>query len=254
VKILISNDDGVHALGIKTLNDELKIKYNTTVIAPEVERSGCGQSITLDTPIIIKEVVENIYQCNGYPADCIAIGMGHIFKANKPDLIVSGINHGANLGQDRFYSGTVGAAREGTFRDIPSIAVSLVLDPRKGDEVRYFDTAAKFIKKIIDAGVHEHIPRWHLLNINIPNKPWEKIAGIQSTFVGVQKYSDEIIERSDVRGRPYYWLGGQYLGSEDIPGSDCNAVAEGFISLNLQDQHGKNISHPDFEEIVNNLK
>ena len=131
---------------------------------------------------------------------------------------------------------------------------SLVLDPRVDNEIQYFDTAAKFIRKIIDAGIHEHIPPWHLLNINVPNLSWEDIAGIQSTFVGVQKYSDEILERSDIRGRPYYWLGGQYLGSEDIPGSDCNAVADGFISLDLQDQHGKNISHPEFEEIVKNIK
>lgn len=232
MKILLCNDDGYHAQGINTLFDVLSKDHEVTMIAPHQERSSCGHGITLGEPIRIVEHHENIYSCSGYPADCVLIGLGHIMNESKPDLIVSGINHGANLGQDRFYSGTMAAAREGAFRGVPSIAVSLVSKFEDSDE--YFQPSADLVLKLIENGIIHKIPNMHLLNINSPNLPQEKLAGVKLTKIGFQNYSEEVVERVDTRGRNYYWVGGVYKGHSDIAGSDCNAVAEGYISVNLQ--------------------
>lgn len=232
MKILLSNDDGFHALGINTLFDTLEQSHSVTMVAPNQERSSCGHGITLGEPIRIIQHHERVFACSGYPADCVLIGLGHLFSDQKPEVIVSGINHGANLGQDRFYSGTMAAAREAAFRGIPSIAVSLVT--KSGDNDEHFKPVANFVKKCLDAGIVKYIPAMCMININAPNIPEENISGIKLTKVGFQKYSEEVVERVDTRGRNYYWVGGTYEGHENIPGSDCNAVSEGFISVNLQ--------------------
>ena len=165
--LLISNDDGVQAQGINFLKDELAKNYKVTTIAPDSERSGCGHGLTLGAPIRVKSVGEDVFSCSGYPADCILVGVGHILKDKRPDLIISGINHGANLGQDRFYSGTMAAAREAVFRGIPAIGLSLVTKSIK--DVEHFETVCFYISKLLELKIHEVIPTMCALNINVPN-------------------------------------------------------------------------------------
>lgn len=236
MRILLSNDDGVFAEGINTLFKELSQNHQVIMVAPEKERSGCGHGLTIGEPIRARKIEENIYSCSGTPADCILFAIDIVYKKVKPDLVISGINHGANLGQDRFYSGTMAAAREGVFRGIPSIAVSLVTASRDSHE--YFDVASRYISTLVNRNIQKNIPEMHLLNINIPNLPQEKIVQSTLTTPGYQIYTEEVVERVDHRGKAYYWLGGSYEGHKDIPGSDCNAVFEKKISVTLEDLTG----------------
>lgn len=255
MKILISNDDGVRATGINFLKNELSKKNDVTTIAPHQERSSCGHGITLGDPIRVTKIDENTYSCSGTPADCILIGVGNICRDHKPDLVVSGINHGANLGQDRYYSGTIAAAREATFRGIPAIAVSLVTKNLK--DLEHFETAAEFIAKLIDLNIQECIPSKSLLNINVPNLPMNEISGVKIATAGFQRYSEEVIERVDGRGKAYYWVGGTYKGYDDIEGSDCVEAYRGYITINLQCLQGKEVDDLEFtqklEGLVKNL-
>lgn len=236
MKILISNDDGVHADGINYLMKALSRKHDVIMVAPERERSSCGHGLTLGEPVRVREVEDRIYSCSGTPADCILFALDIHYKDKRPDLIISGINHGANLGQDRFYSGTVAAAREGVFRGVPSIATSLAF--KNKHETKHFEDAANYLAKLVDKNIQECIPFMHLLNINIPNIPAEEIVTTVITTPGYQIYSEEVIERTDHRGESYYWLGGTYQGHKDIPDSDCNAVAAKKISVTLEDLTG----------------
>lgn len=247
MRILISNDDGVHAPGINFLMNALKKNHEVIMVAPERERSSCGHGLTLGEPVRVKEINENIYSCSGTPADCILFALDIHYKKKRPDLIISGINHGANLGQDRFYSGTMAAAREGVFRGVPAVATSLVY---KKDQKKHFDMAAEYIASLADKNIQECIPQMHLLNINIPSLPKEEIVGSELTTPGYQVYSEEVIERTDHRGESYYWLGGTYQGHKDIAGSDCNAVFENKISVTLEDLSG--FSHAS-SEVMKNL-
>ena len=255
MKILISNDDGIRATGIKFLREELSKKNKVITIAPNQERSSCGHGITLGDPIRVEKLGDDIYSCTGYPADCILIGVGNICKDDKPDLVVSGINHGANLGQDRYYSGTIAAAREAAFRGIPSIAVSLVTQNLK--DLEHFETASEFISSLVDQNIQDLIPRNSLLNVNVPNLPLAEIKGVRYTSLGFQNYSEEVIERIDGRGKTYYWVGGTYRGYEQIEGSDCVEVYNGFISISLQCLAGKEVNCSNtvskLEALINDL-
>ena len=255
MKILLSNDDGFKADGINFLKKELEKEHHITLIAPDRERSSCGHGITLGEPLRIEKLETNIYSCSGYPADCILIGIGNILKEDRPDIVITGINHGANLGTDRYYSGTLAAAREAAFRGIPSIATSLVTKDSRGTE--HFEVGAEFVQRLLKLNIQLYIPKMSVLNINFPNLPAAKIVGVKYTTLGVQKYSEEVIEREDGRGKSYYWVGGTYQGYDDIPGSDCNEVNNGFITLNLQDLSGGSIDHSESIEklkaIINEL-
>lgn len=237
MKILTSNDDGVSAQGNIFLREKLAQSYEVLTVAPNQERSSCGHAITLGEPIRLNDVDENVFSCTGFPADCVLVALGNFYKDQRPDLMVSGINIGANLGQDRFYSGTIAAAREASFRSIPSIAVSLVLN--QNDHLKHFETAAHFVNELVAKGIHKYIPPMTLLNINVPNISVNQVKGMKITTTGYQKYSEEIIKRTDGRGRTYFWVGGTYEGHEDIPGSDCNAVSEGYVALTLQELTGR---------------
>lgn len=240
MKILTSNDDGVGAQGNIVLRETLGKEHEVITIAPNRERSSCGHGITLGEPIRLDKRSKNVYACSGYPADCVLVGLGHLLKDDRPDLVVSGINIGANLGQDRFYSGTVAAAREAAFRDVPAIAVSLVINDFK--EKPHFEAAANFINKLISNGIDKVIPKMSVLNINVPNLAENQIKGVKIAATGYQIYSEEVVERQDIRGKSYYWLGGIYKGHRDIANSDCNVVTEGYISVHLQDLWGKDHS------------
>lgn len=236
-KILISNDDGYFAEGLKTLNRYLKEEFNTVVIAPDRERSSCGHGISLNDPIRLNKIETDIYSCTGFPADCILVGLGALLKDDKPDFIVSGINHGANLGQDRFYSGTMAAAREGTFRKVKSISVSLVL--KLGDSQKHFDSAAHYIVKFLKSDLANKIPENCLVNINVPNRALADISGVKLSDPGFQDYTEEVLVREDARARSYYWLGGVYRGHIPIDGSDCDHVEDGYVAFDLQDLSGR---------------
>ncbi len=233
MKILISNDDGVHAPGIKILAEELRKIADVWVVAPLEERSTTGHTLTLDHPIRIIQLEKQVYGCSGYPADCSLMGFAHIMKDNPPDLVIGGINRGANLGQDVYYSGTVAVAREAAFHKIPSMAVSTVLDFQNFDEEdAHYHTAAKFVKKLVMKDVHKHIPEYHLLNINAPNLAEKDIAGHEVTTMGFRNYSEDIQKRQDFRGRDYFWIGGIYKGHCPWESSDGEAISAKKISVN----------------------
>lgn len=251
MRILTSNDDGVSAQGNIFLREKLAQSHDVLTVAPNQERSSCGHAITLGEPVRLNKVDETTYSCSGFPADCVLVGLGNFYQDQRPDLMVSGINIGANLGQDRFYSGTIAAAREATFRGIPSIAISLVLN--SNDHLKHFETAAHYVNELIDKGIQKLIPPMCLLNINVPNISIKQVKGLKLTTTGYQKYSEEIIKRTDGRGRTYFWVGGTYEGHEDIPGSDCNAVSEGYIALTIQELSGRVNNIDSIETEINSL-
>jgi 5'-nucleotidase len=249
MNILLVNDDGVHAPGINILKESLKEIADVYVVAPLEERSTTGHTLTLDHTLRISEISENVFGCSGYPADCTLVGIGHIFKKKlinkKIDLVISGINRGANLGQDIYYSGTVAAAREAAFHGIPSIAVSSCMDFKKiSNEVENYFTASNFIKKLVESNISSILSPMSILNINVPWKPDLSIKGVKVTRVGFRHYSEEIEERIDFRGRKYYWIGGNYGGFEKLDDSDCAVVENDYISVSpvkLYD-YGENLS------------
>lgn len=232
MKILLANDDGVNAPGIRALYKELSPHYPTTIIAPLEERSTTGHSLSLDKPLRLERLEDNIYGCSGFPGDCVLMGLGHVLKGDRPEVVVSGINRGANLGQDLYYSGTVAAAREAAFHQVPSIAVSLVFN--NVADPHLYETAALFIKWCLEAGLHKALPEMTLLNINVPNLEMKDIKGCKLSEIGFRRYSEEIHVRMDARGREYFWIAGHYEGYEKNKDSDCEAVHNGYIAITPQ--------------------
>ncbi|TDT69164.1 5'-nucleotidase /3'-nucleotidase /exopolyphosphatase [Hypnocyclicus thermotrophus] len=232
MNILISNDDGIYAEGIKILKNFLeKAGHKIYVTAPLDEQSGAGHGITLHSPLRIKEIERDGkffgYGINGKPADCVKIGLLKLFKDKSIDLVISGINKGTNLGTDIFYSGTFGAAAEGSLLGVKSIALSLcdILDNN------HFETAANFIVKYCDKIKNIKFPKDTLLNINVPNIVNEDIKGYVYTKQGDRRYLDNIIERIDTQGNKYYWLGGKASEKGEDLEIDFVAVKQGFISI-----------------------
>lgn len=228
MRLLLANDDGVHAPGIHALFNELKNDFDTTIVAPLEERSTTGHSLSLDRPIRVEKIQDKIFGCSGFPGDCVLMGL-HLLKDSRPDVVVSGINRGANLGQDLYYSGTIAAAREATFHKVPAIAVSLVFNSIL-DNHRY-ETAAKVIKMCLEAKIHETIPMLTLLNINVPNVELSEIKGFKLSEIGFRRYSEEIHARIDMRQREYFWIAGLYEGFAENPDSDCQAVHDGYVAI-----------------------
>jgi 5'-nucleotidase len=239
LNIVLTNDDGVNAPGINILKETLSSIANIIVVAPMTERSTTGHTLTLDTTLRLDEIDNNVYGCNGFPADCSLMAIGHLFKnpqskyfGQKIDLVISGINRGANLGQDVFYSGTVAAAREASFHGIPAIAVSSCMDFRNPDKNnRHYYSASNFIKSLVQSNISNEIPPMSFLNVNVPWLNETEILGTRVTKTGLRNYSQEIDERIDFRGRKYYWIGGIYKGVEDFPDSDCQAINDKMISI-----------------------
>ncbi len=245
MNLLLANDDGVRAPGIKALFEELKSNYKTTIIAPLEERSTTGHSLTLDKPLRLEKLEPDIYGCSGFPGDCILMGL-HVMKDRRPNLVISGINRGANLGQDLYYSGTVAAAREATFHKIPAIAVSLVFN--SVTENHLYHSAARVISFCLHHDIHKQIPIGTLLNINVPNLEFSEIKGFRLTEVGFRRYSEEIHARVDSRQRDYYWIAGLYEGFEKNPQSDCQAIHDGYVAITPHQVVGNEKS--DFKGLV----
>jgi 5'-nucleotidase len=229
MRILLANDDGVMAPGIRSLYKELSPVFETYVIAPLEERSTTGHSLSLDKPLRLEKLEQNIYGCSGFPSDCVLMGLGHVMKENRPHVVVSGINRGANLGQDLYYSGTIAAAREAAFHNVSAIAVSLVFN--SVTEAHQYDVAATIIKWCLEEGLHTHCPSMTLLNINVPNIDLKQIKGCKLSEIGFRRYSEEIHVRIDARDREYFWIAGHYEGFNNNPLSDCQVIKDGFVAI-----------------------
>lgn len=230
MKILVANDDGIESPGIHALADALEqTGAEVRVFAPQIERSTTGHSLTLHKPLRVREIRKNRFYVSGSPADCVYFATRHMYD-KKPDLIVSGINYGANLGQDHFYSGTVAAAREGSFYGIKSIAISLCLRPGE-NQIMHWETAANFAKKLVPHFHKSNFPASHVLNINVPNLPTNEIKGVKFALQGKRNYTDEVSECLDPRGKKYYWIGGKQVGHDTLLGSDCDYVNDGYIAM-----------------------
>lgn len=225
-RILISNDDGINSEGIHKLHETLKKLGEVFVVAPDRDQSAVSHSLSLFRPLRLDKVSEYVYSVDGTPTDCINLAINGILRDRKPDLVVSGINKGENLGDDITYSGTVSAAMEGTLLGIPSIAISLV-----GRSDFNFDYALQYSDIIAKYVLENGLPKDTLLNVNIPNVPSSKISGIMITKQGKRLYDEPIVEKVDPRGKKYYWIGGNELGFIDIENSDLVAVREGYVSV-----------------------
>ena len=232
LKILISNDDGVYSWGLEVLHKHLKKLGQTWVVAPLEEKSTTGHSLTIHKPLRVQQLENGFYGVSGSPADCVYIGIREVIKS-MPDIVISGINRGGNLGQDVYYSGTVSAAREACILGLPAIAVSCNIDPkkRKSEHEVHFETAAKSIVKLLKEFSYKDIPKHTLLNVNVPDVPMSRIKGFRASRQGFRYYSGTILKRVDHRGRPYFWIGGQYKGYHNETGTDCHAVADNYVSV-----------------------
>ena len=226
MKILISNDDGVAAPGIIALNEALSKFADTTVVAPDRNRSGASSSLTLENPIRIKNVAKGVHAITGTPADCVLIARQLFFDDTPPDLVVCGINMGANLGDDVIYSGTVAGAIEGCFMGVPAIALSLV-DARRD----YIPGAAKIAAEIISKGIPQLVGKNQILNVNIPNLPYEEIKGFRITNQGHRHRDNAVLIDADPRGRPIYWIGPVPPGNTKAVGTDFEAIEAGYVSI-----------------------
>lgn len=225
MRILLSNDDGVHAPGIRALAEELSALGQIEVIAPDRNRSGASNSLTLTLPLKVHQLDNGYYSVDGTPTDCVHLGITG-FLQSKVDMVVSGINDGANLGDDVLYSGTVAAAMEGRFLGLPALAVSLV-----GENVKHFKTAALITCSIIKR-LHTHqLPGDTIFNINVPDLPFDKIRGIEVTRLGKRHQSEPVIKAQDARGRSIYWIAPPGAEADAGPGTDFNAISRGFVSI-----------------------
>jgi 5'-nucleotidase len=218
--VVLTNDDGVHAAGLAALERALAELGDVYVVAPEREQSACGHALTLHRPLRAQPLGERRFAVNGTPSDCVNLAVLG-FLPTPPILIVSGINHGSNLGDDVTYSGTVSAAMEGTLHGVSSIAVSLV---DGGD----FDVAGRVARLIAMRVLVEGLPGHTLLNVNVPAA---SPRGVRMTRLGHRVYSDKIVEQTDPRGRSHYWLGGGEAKWTDLDGTDMGAVHEGYVSV-----------------------
>ncbi len=258
MRLLISNDDGISSLGLRSLvNTMADAGHEITVVAPDQERSATGHSLTIHSPLRA-EPVTNLFRpqvkawsCSGAPADCVKLGLWAIME-QAPELVLSGINHGANLGTDILYSGTVSAAMEGVIEGIPSIAFSLV-----SYTAIEFQLAAAFAKILVAQLIEQPLPQLTLLNVNIPAIAWEEIAGVVVTRQGIRKYFDSFQKRLDPRGRTYYWLAGEAIEEVEQPDdpqlpahiwTDVQAIQKNYISItplqyNLTDVSSINSMH-----------
>ncbi len=230
MRILISNDDGYRARGINALREALTGMGDLTVVAPDRNRSGASNSLTLEMPLRVEQFAEDIYFVEGTPTDCVHLAISGFFPF-EPDIVVSGINNGSNLGDDVLYSGTVAAAMEGRFLGKPAVAVSLNTDGLRGDAPRYFETAAHFARLIVERLFAAPLGRATILNVNVPNLPLDEVKGIKVTRLGNRHRSEALIRAEDPRGRPVYWVGPAGAGQDAGPGTDFAAVLDGYVSV-----------------------
>ena len=225
MKILLSNDDGYNAKGLRVLRQELA-KYATVVtVAPELNRSGASNSLTLEQPLRLTNRGDDVYSVNGTPTDCVHLALTGLLDY-EPDIVVSGINAGANMGDDVLYSGTVAAAMEGRFLGLPAIAISSC-----AHSLEYVDSAAKTIALLFEQ-MHAFPDKEDtILNVNVPNLPWSEIKGLKTTRLGRRHKAEPVITDKDPRGEPIYWVGPPGEEQDAGEGTDFHAIRHGYISV-----------------------
>lgn len=225
MKILISNDDGYLAPGLRALADELARHGEVCVVAPDRDRSGASNSLTLDVPIRAHRVDERCIRVDGTPTDCVHLALTGLLD-NEPDLVVAGINHGPNLGDDTIYSGTVAAATEGRFLGLPAIAVSI-----DSFSPKHLDTAARVTGQLVAGLGRAELGPDVILNVNVPDLPFDQIAGIVATRLGQRHKAEPVHEAQDPRGRTVYWVGPAGAEQDAGPGTDFHALRNDFVSV-----------------------
>ncbi len=225
MRILVSNDDGYNAPGIEALVGALKGLGELTIVAPETNCSGASNSLTLNRPLSVRQAPNGYYFVNGTPSDCVHIALTGLLDF-RPDLVVSGINNGANMGDDTLYSGTVAAATEGYLFGIPAIAFSLV---KKGWE--HVDAAAQVARQIVELQIAQPLGKNTLLNVNIPAVPFEAMQGIQVTRLGKRHPSEPVVKSSTPYGDPVYWIGPVGMVSDSATDTDFGAIERQAVSV-----------------------
>ncbi|KGI77511.1 5'/3'-nucleotidase SurE [Oleiagrimonas soli] len=227
MRVLVSNDDGVDAPGIHVLAERLSALGEVTVVAPDRDRSGASNSLTLDQPIRVLTMENGYHRVAGTPTDCVHLALSGLLDT-QPDIVVSGINNSANLGDDVIYSGTVSAAMEGRFLGLPAIAVSLVSEDHRG---QHYESAARAVLILVQHLLKDPLPADTILNVNVPDRPWSEIRGFEVTRLGKRHPSAPCIRQEDPRGRPVWWIGPAGEVDDDSPGTDFNAVSRGYVSV-----------------------
>lgn len=225
LKVLLSNDDGVHAKGIDILYQELIKYFDVTVVAPDRNCSGASSSLTLLNPIRAEKLSNGFLSVNGTPTDAVHLGVSELIT-DKPDIVVAGINKGENLGDDTVYSGTVAAAIAGRYLGMPAIAVSLV-----GKDENYYDTAAIITRKIIQQLVKSPLPIDQILNVNVPDVPFEALAGMKVTRLGHRHQAEAMIKKEDTWHRDVYWYGKLGQERDNAQGTDFHALTQNYVSM-----------------------
>jgi len=225
MRILLSNDDGYFAPGILALAEALDGLGEIVVVAPEQNRSGASNSLTLDRPVSLKQAANGFYFVNGTPTDCVHLAVTGMLDY-LPDIIVSGINHGANMGDDTIYSGTVAAATEGFLLGIPSIALSLT-----SFEGNHFATAGRIARELVERFFHDPIPQPVLLNVNVPDIPYGDLRGTEVTRLGRRHKAEPVVRMRSPRNDTVYWVGAAGAAAEAGPGTDFNAIERGCVSI-----------------------
>ena len=223
--ILLSNDDGYRALGLRTLAIELANDHDVTIVAPDRNRSAASNSLTLDVPLRVTVDEDGSRSVNGTPTDCVHLAITGLLEKD-PDIVISGINHGENLGDDVLYSGTVAAAMEGRFLGLPSIAVSLV-----GGAREHFVTAAKVVAALVNNISAHRLDDSTILNVNVPGVDYDEIKGFKATRLGYRHRAEPVIRQRDPRNRPIYWVGEAGPSQDAGEGTDFHAVANGYVSV-----------------------
>ncbi len=225
MKILLSNDDGYQAPGLRILHAELSLIADVTVVAPERDRSAASNSLTLDTPIRAHTEADGFIRVDGTPTDCVHLAITGLLK-EEPDMVIAGINAGSNMGDDVLYSGTVAAATEGRFLGLPAIALSMTTFSPV-----YYATGARVAREMVEHLQREPLPADTILNINIPDLPYEQLQGYQATRLGHRHKAEPVVASKDPRGRTVYWVGPAGAEQDAGPGTDFFAVREGYVSV-----------------------
>ncbi len=225
VRILLSNDDGYMAPGLKQLSETLGQRAELIVVAPERDQSGSSNSLTLRRPLRVRNADNGFYYVDGTPTDCVHLAVTGLMQ-HEPDMVISGINSGANLGDDILYSGTVAAAMEGRFLGFPALAVSLA-----GGRLQHFQTAAEVAVRILEMLDRNPLARDTILNVNVPDLPIENVSGYRATRLGNRHKSEPVIKSRDPQGRTIYWVGPPGEEQDCGPGTDFDAVRQGFVSV-----------------------
>jgi len=223
--ILLSNDDGYLAQGLCALAEGLSELAEISVVAPDKNRSAASNSLTLEMPLRAHSMPNGFIKVDGTPTDCVHLAITGLLD-HEPDMVFAGINHGANLGDDVLYSGTVAAATEGRFLGLPAVAISMV-----SSDPQYFSSAVKVARIIVQQLVDKPLAKDILLNVNVPDLPWEEIKGFQSARLGQRHKAEPVIKNKDPRGHDIYWVGPPGAEQDAGPGTDFYAISQGYISV-----------------------